>query len=182
MKTLTDSKGNKLTFFVDESPENPRNWDNIGTMICFHSRYSLGDKHDVKSKNFSSFDEMKKHLSKKYAIILPLFLYDHSGITMSTKPFDCRWDSGQVGFIVVDRERILKEYGGNRLTKKSIEKATNYLIGEVETYDQFISGDVYGFKVEDENGEEINSCYGFYGSDFETNGMPDHIENFKDFK
>jgi len=182
MKTLTNSIGNKLTIFVDESPENPRSWDNIGTMICFHSRYSLGDKHDIKSSDFSSWDEMKKSLSKKYAIILPLYLYDHSGITMNTTGFSCGWDSMQVGFIVVDRERVLKEYGGKKLTKKSIELVTKYLIGEVQTYDQYISGDVYGFKVEDKEGEEIDSCYGFYGSDFETNGISDHVENFSDFK
>ena len=25
--------------------DDPRSWDNIGTMVCFHSRYNLGDKH-----------------------------------------------------------------------------------------------------------------------------------------
>ena len=29
-------------------------------------------------------------------VILPLYLYDHSGITMNTCGFSCPWDSGQV--------------------------------------------------------------------------------------
>ena len=32
-------------------------------------------------------------------VILPLYLYDHSGITMNTCGFSCPWDSGQVGWI-----------------------------------------------------------------------------------
>ena len=29
--------------------------------------------------------------------------------------------------------------------------------------------------IEDENGEHIDSCYGFYGSDIKTNGIAEHI-------
>ena len=27
--------------YLDESPESPRTWDNLGTMLCFHTRYDL---------------------------------------------------------------------------------------------------------------------------------------------
>ena len=30
-------------------------------------------------------------------VFLPLYLFDHSGITMNTSGFSCPWDSGQVG-------------------------------------------------------------------------------------
>ena len=30
------------------------------------------------------------------AIVQPLYLYDHGGITMNTTGFSCSWDSGQV--------------------------------------------------------------------------------------
>jgi hypothetical protein len=43
----------------DDNTESPREWDNLGTMICFHSRYNLGDKH-----NFSS-DEGREFLKSK---------------------------------------------------------------------------------------------------------------------
>jgi hypothetical protein len=35
-----------LEIFPDEPYESPREWDNLGTMICFHRRYNLGDKHN----------------------------------------------------------------------------------------------------------------------------------------
>ena len=41
-------------------------------------------------------------LCKSKVAILPLYLYDHSGLTMSTNDFGDRWDSGCVGFIYMD--------------------------------------------------------------------------------
>lgn len=43
--------------------------------------------------------------------ILPLYLYDHSGLTMSTSDFGDRWDSGCVGFIYMDKDTAMKELG-----------------------------------------------------------------------
>lgn len=111
---------------------------------------------------------------------LPLYLYDHSGITMSTGRFSCPWDSGQVGFIYVEKEKAIDEWGilhRGPMTPEMIEqKAYEYLTGEVETYDQYLTGDVYGYVVQvaefDEDGDpewgnpdEPDSCWGFFGSD-----------------
>ena len=34
------------TLYFDPEPTSPREGDNLGTMVCWHSRYNLGDKHD----------------------------------------------------------------------------------------------------------------------------------------
>lgn len=159
----------------DESPESPREWDNLGKMICFHSRYNLGDKHDYRSGDYSGWDEQRKDIEKKEnaCVILPLYLYDHSGITMKTSPFGCNWDSGQVGWIVVSKEQVRKEYNVKRINKELIEKVTKVLEGEVETYDQYLTGEIYGYKIfkvtecdfGHEHKEEVDSCWGFYGED-----------------
>ncbi len=164
----TIRKGNyELEILQDESPESPREWDNLGTMICFHSRYNLGDKHNY------SVEEGEELSRGKDIISLPLYLYDHSGITMNTTGFSCRWDSVCVGFIYVTKEKVRKEYGVKRITKDIIEKVTNVLKGEVETYDQYLTGDVYGYRVSKidvcnkgcEHTEEVASCWGYYGSE-----------------
>lgn len=41
-------KGFTLKIVADDSPESPREWDNLGTMVCFARRYDLGDKHNHK--------------------------------------------------------------------------------------------------------------------------------------
>jgi hypothetical protein len=165
-----------IEIFPDNDPETPREWSNLGKMICFHKRYSLGDKHDYNHSDYNSWDEMEKAIVKEnnVAVILPLYLYDHSGITISTTPFSCGWDSGRIGFIYVSKEDVLKEFGGKIVTKKLKEKAEGILKGEVKTYDQYLVGDVYGYKISKvstceqghEHKEEIDSCWGFYGEDY----------------
>lgn len=163
----------EIEIHTDESPESPRtSMDNLGKMICFHSRYSLGDKHDYDHRDYSGWEEQKEAIIKneKVCVILPLYLYDHSGITISTSPFSCRWDSGQIGWVYVSKERVRKEYGVKRINQKLIEKVTKVLEGEVETYDQYLRGDIYGYKVfevsPDGEKEEKDSCWGFYGQEY----------------
>lgn len=159
-----------IEIFQDESPESPREWSNLGTMICQHRRYNLGDKHDYNFEECRSWFDVQKELGYP-PVILNLYLYDHSGITISTKPFSCGWDSGQVGFIFVTKEKLVEEYG--KVDDDTIAKAISVLEGEVETYDQYIRGDVYGYKVYKcstcdhghEHKEEIDSCWGYYGED-----------------
>lgn len=174
-----------LRIFADDSADSPRTWDNLGKMICFHKNYSLGDKHEYKAGDYDGWNEMEKAIAKKEdaAIILPLYLLDHSGITISTVDFNDRWDSGQVGFIVISKEKIRKEYSVKRISEKLIEDVTKYLIGEVETYDQYIRGDVYRFEIvkietcdmECEHETHVDSCGGFFGSDFANNGITGHL-------
>ena len=229
-----------LQVMYDTDPLNPReDYDNFGHMVCWHSRYNLGDKHDYEDTNelfqrlvldsisadtvidfvksgkaegirlvqnadtsqweiqsmssyykdwrsdyifYDSFESSKQEifeslvdsLSNKdlYAlaseknIILPLNLYDHGGISMSVSSFlgraqHAEWDSGQVGWIFATPQEIQKEYGD--LSAESFEKAKSLLCGEVETYNYYLTGQCYGFRLY-ENGEEIDNCWGFLGS------------------
>jgi hypothetical protein len=153
-----EDKGYTVKIYQDEDPGiGPRDWDNLGTMYCFHNNYILGDKHSMDAEDVRLLAEHHKTIS------LPLFLYDHSGITMSTTPFSCPWDSGQVGYILVEHEKVLKEYGRKRMSRALREKVRNILQSEVEEYDQYLTGDVYGYVIE-RDGEHIESCWGFYGA------------------
>jgi len=187
-------KGIKIEIYPDEDPwESPREWDNFGTMKCFHRNYNLGDEkryddvvEELKSilndngieisenmedklEYFLSHNDAVDYLMgklEKIAVVLPLYLYDHSGITMNTRGFSCPWDSGQVGFIFATKDQIKKEFDVKRVTKKVKEKAIKLLNGEVETYDQYLTGDVWGYVVEDPEGNDEDSCWGFYGFDY----------------
>ena len=152
----------------DYNPMNPREWDNLGTMICFHRGYSLGDKHNYNHGDYNSWEEMKEAIIENENVhtILPLYLYDHSGITISTSPFGDRWDSGQVGWIFISKNKVKKE----GIDESKVEE---YLEGEVKDYDKYLTGEVYSYKVYEINTcslghqheEIIDSCCGFY--DFE---------------
>jgi hypothetical protein len=154
----------RLEIYSDEDPSNPRDDDNFGTMICFHKRYKIGDNHNFKYSDFVGWESMTKHLHKKYEIVLPLYLMDHSGISISLHPFGCSWDSGQVGFICASKEDIRKNFMIKRVYPHHLIKALELLKGEIQTYDAYIRGDVLGYKVF-ENEEEIDSCWNFYSLD-----------------
>lgn len=159
-------KGFTIKIVPDEINESPRVWDNLGTMVCFHKRYDLGDKTSYDESDFNSWDELKDHLNDHGArIILPLGLYDHSGITMYIGNSHDRWDGGQVGFIYVTAEKIREWYQVKKITKAVLAKAEAGLRSEVETYDKYLTGDVVGYEVEDADGEQIDSCYGYYSQD-----------------
>lgn len=157
--TVGDGKY-KLEVYRDEFAESPRAWDNLGKMVCWHRRYMLGDKHGY--GNPREFQESKEY--KNAFVMLPLYLYDHSGITISTCDFGDRFDSGQVGYIYVTKEQAKKEYHCE-LDERLETTIRERLIGEVKMYDQYLQGDCYAFKIIDEQGEEIDSCGGFYGDE-----------------
>jgi len=184
-----------------EMCDSPRNWDNLGTIAYKHSRYNLGEeeisdpiewlmeKTDISEETIYRLinagklptfycEETKNYLESKFEkdfIFLKLYIYDHSGITISTSSFNCRWDSGQFGYVYVSKEDVRKEYSVKRISPNLLEKVEYILNAEIVTFDQYITGEVYGFRLFDENNEEINSCWGFYGDNWEINGIKDHL-------
>lgn len=154
-----------------------------------------GSFDSIKQEIFESLVESLSNkdlyvLASERNVILPLNLYDHSGISMSVSSFMGRahhaeWDSGQVGWIVATPEDIQKEYGD--LTPESYAKAKTLLVGEVKTYDLYLQGQCYGFRLY-ENGEETDSCWGMLGwqsdvmKEIVTENLPethrDMIDNF----
>lgn len=163
-------KNYKLKIVEDSTPESPRNWDNFTTIYCFHKRYDIGDDHKYKSDMFDGWEEFKEHIIAEYKprLIKPLYMYDHSGITISTSPFGCRFDSGQIGWVFITDEQIIELCGKNDYTDEQIDK---WLESEIKTYDQYIQGDVYGYEIiETEvcdkghiHEDVVDSCYGFFG-------------------
>jgi len=175
-----------LQIFQDTWGESPREWSNLGTMAIFHRRYNFGDEVDFKSDDFDNWSEMGEYINKDLdaAVCIPIYMYDHSGITINCDGFACPWDSGQVGYIYVSRQKLKDEYGVKRISSVILERAEKALRREVHVMDQYITGDVYGFQVIkrylNTNGEIqediIDSCSGFYGDNFKENGMMEYID------
>lgn len=146
--------------------------------------------------------------------------------TSNGYPYNDRWDAGCVGFIYVTKKTIFaegcclceKDENGNYIliehkhenapstyshkriptTEENwIEVADHYLEGEMETYDQYLRGDVYGYKLtkkviqqdkcphcgeiisEYEDEVEEDSCWGFYGDCIEENGIIDYLSGLE---
>ena len=159
----------KIEIHYDEDGDSPRNWDNICIFHIGHRKYSFGN---VNHSSKEDMDIAKAKAKAQGDIVLPLYMYDHGGITISLSPFQCRWDSGQVGFVVIPRLKMIEEFGKKNFTPKLKARALEVAKGEVETMDQFVTGQVYGYKIfgpmtgdldDDDCREELSSCWGFYG-------------------
>lgn len=158
MENKIEYKGFTIEIVQDTDPFNPRtDYDHAGKMICFHKRYTLGDKHNL------SLEEAQELYARKDVIALPLFLLDHSGITIRTTSFGDPWDSGQVGFIYMDYDTIKKEFDCKKVTQKIILQVYDRLRSEVKEYDDYLTGNVWGFIIEPGRGYEEDSCFGFMG-------------------
>jgi len=143
----------------DENPESPREWDNICIFHVAHKKYSFGD---LNYNTFKSIENAIKEALIVKSIVLPLYIYDHSGITISLSPFFCPWDSGQVGFVEIPRKKMLSEFGGKIFTDKLKEKALEIAQQEVKNLDMYLRSEIYGYIIDDGDGD---SCWGFYGED-----------------
>ena len=181
MKNIIENEKYKLEIFDDLNPCSPREFDNLGTMVCFHRRYNLGDETELKSSDFSSWEELESYLYKEEnaLIAIPVFMYDHSGLWINTTGFSCPWDSGQVGYIYISKEKVRREYSCKRISKKLKEMIREMLCSEVDLYNDYLCGNVYGFTLTDkENAEEIDSSCGFYGTDYIENGIFDYVSSY----
>lgn len=161
------TSGRVLVIEQDPYPENPRTWGNYCTMLFFHRRYNLGDKTDIDPSDFTGWEDMEKHLSREFKYLRPVYMYDHGGVTISLNPFSCRWDSGQIGFIGVRKD---KDH------KFRAKKTLSIMQSEIATYDQYLTGEVYLFELRDKNGDIVDSCAGFFGDNPLENGMLDHLD------
>ena len=176
---IVENENVRFSIFQDVNSINPlEDCDHEERMVCFHRRYRLGDNHNYRQDDYSSWAELKSAILRdnKGAVILPLYLYDHSGITMKTTPFGDPWDSGQVGFIYLTKEGM-KKYYGESMPRYWRKRANEILVGAVKTYDDYLTGNVYGFKVErkvEGEWEYEDSCWGFIG-DIETSGIMDEM-------
>ena len=134
-------KGDRIfEIFQDLDPRNPlEDYLGIGTMVCARSRYILGHK------QVNNLSEARSDIPAG-SVVLPLYLLDHSGITMSVTPFACPWDSGCVGFIYATPETLEKE----GITP---EQAKTNMTGAVRGYDYYLRGEVYGFVL-----RKVNIC------------------------
>lgn len=170
----------------DEDPQNPREeYENLATFVFQHNRYNLGDGtfeamlfpydlDDFKSRfygqtfpqdRFAKLIERYVRMRFKSIAFTWVGMYDHSGISIYPSSHDHRgWDSGVIGFAYVSEKNL-------EITETPRHLAEDRMLGEIKVYDQYLSGDVYGYEILDENGDHLDSCWGFYGRDYAEQEM-----------
>lgn len=153
-------RGFKCSVYYDPDPMSPDDLDTLGTIYSGHRKYNP-QKH--KMEEIIEFDEDGNWRVDSNYIFVRIYFYEHSGITIwsSRDPQRCGWDSGLFGLYAVHKDKAAKEFG-DLSNLENYEKVMKCLEGEVEDWDTYLRGEVYGYVVEDEDGCEVKSCWGFY--------------------
>ena len=120
-----------------EEAINPRLNDNLGTMLCYHRKYRLGDKSSVTVEEAQKIERTNTYMGEK-CVVLPVYMYDHSGLAFKTTPFSCPWDSGRVGIIYATYSKIREWYGVKMVTNNIRKKVELEFVTEVDEYSNFI--------------------------------------------
>lgn len=148
----------RVDIVADTVVENPaQDWDMVGTLVLI-DRYRYDFGHET-----ASYDELQALNDDPNNICLPVYRYDHSGITIRTSPFSCPWDSGQVGIMYCTKQKAIYEFGKKICTSKVREKAIKCMVGEIKFIDDCLTGNVWGFEVYDNDDCLLDSCWGFVG-------------------
>jgi|688.fasta_scaffold377651_1 hypothetical protein len=190
METFNLRNGRKLVIEPCDFAESPREWDNLTKCIFFGNYKHLGDNHNFDfNQEFDSREDfidrgediIKKHFDA--VLVKAVHLYEHSGTSISTDysgNYTCRWDSGTIGFVVITKEDLRTNFKWKVITQKRLNGVmdiiNDIMDSEIDTLSDYIGGEIYQFSIEDENGNEEDSCGGFYGSDISKNGILDYVD------
>lgn len=171
--------------------------DNLGVMICQHSRYTLGDRADDDVVDFErALNRFRDNLGGRRGVqafarwlrifhgttvILPLYLCD-SGITMSAganlyagtdhdpTSRSGRFTGDAAGWDTSTVGFIFDTAATRELIGTPDELVAEALKEEVGAYALWLEGHVYGYRVLDGDDDEIESCWGFLG-DYEEGAL-----------
>lgn len=169
-----DATGVTFRIELDEGgTESPLEHDAAVIFAMLHRNYANpAEKHGLRTQEDMDEFERKNCRGKSAPwVAFPLFMYDHSGTVYRVSdpapagerprnPFSCQWDSGRAGWLFVKLSEICK-----RNTPRAEKLAAARKCADVtcEVYTSWANGDVWGYVVEDEDGEHLDSCWGFIG-------------------
>lgn len=160
-----DYKGMSIKIYYDTDADSPASWGNEDYFLCADYRHLYLKNTPITADECrETLRDGKSFLDGYY--IFPVSIYDHSGIALSLGTSH-GWDySNGNAFLCVKRMK-----GWSWAKSKAKERAEAL----VDTWNEYLSGEVYGFVAEDENECEFDSCWGFFGDE----GIKEAIEEAK---
>lgn len=169
-----EKEGIVIKIFNDDDSQSPSADGDTGLfLVGYHRSFWVDAPKDSKGYRLFEKNELAAHLqsNKTYKSlfspyhIFGLEAYIHSGVSLALSfegnfP-DRQWDVSQLGAVFVSK----KEWPD----KKRAREAALSLISQ---WNDHLSGNVYGYKIETIDGQELDCCWGFVG-DYEKYCLPE---------
>ena len=168
-------RGYTCRVVYDPDPQSPDDWDTLGTI------YANSQNHTPQNHTLDEImvedetDDAGMHIDPNY-IFIRIYAYEHGGIALyaSTSPQRCGWDEYLFGVMAVHKDKAAKEFG-DITNVENYEKVMKCLEGEIECWDMYYRGQVFGYEVLDEDDNGVDSCWGFYGYEGADEAMAEGI-------
>lgn len=78
---VIEQDGWEARIYHDEDPMSPKEWDNVGTLVTWHRRYSFDENG---AKVYGEPSQFIEAADADGLVYLPVGMYDHSGISLPT--------------------------------------------------------------------------------------------------
>jgi len=145
----------------DPEPPSPLEYDNYTKILC--RRDLTVDLGDVQSSdallNREDVVDRLAELGEHVAAILPVYGVELQRGLWSVSTEERSNARRRIGWAYVTAELAVEMGSG----QESVETFERYIREDVKTYDDYLSGDCYGYLVEGRDGDVLESCWGFYG-------------------
>lgn len=173
LETIKGDDGFTAKIYYDQDAQNPcRDRDYLG-LIYIKRREGSKETASIRGLDEAIYDACNCG-----GIALFLEACDRSGAVSVRDRLKLRYDlaecdtklsdedqaDGADGVTWASREAIQEEFG--KVTRATKDKAAKILEMEIREYSQWASGEVYGIVIEDSDGNDVDSCWGFYGWDY----------------
>lgn len=184
----------------DEDAESPRHWDNLGHLACWQQArprwLKLGDQELEPSCG------REEYLERLVEEANPGFVerLERRDLTPEqwqeavTQAFSryyvaidwCHPQDGQAqGLIWVTKDRIREEYKVKRITKSVMGLAISALQSELDIYDQYLLGEVWGYQILEVPDEiieaELEYCDAWEELNLQENHEAQELDGWHDF-
>jgi len=165
---VIEYKGHKINIYQDTDTSDPEEWSEGECFItAYHRDFTVTNK--LFSKEDCIAIARGEQKAKGY-YTARIEAYIHGSVTLALSHEgdfpDRRWDVSQLGLVFVKRMK-------GTWTNEQARKVAKALL---ESWNQYLSGEVYGYMIETPDGDEEGGCWGYYG-DPEKSGL---IESAKD--
>lgn len=156
MEQEIDYKGYKIKIRQQDYPESPKDWDNDEAFLVYNHRNFQVEMEGFNVSDISDYIQSLSHPNDEYDVkdfgayyIFPVEACIHSGISLSlfTGTKTCQWDSSVSGYVLVKKTNGYLQ--GTELVTEYMAKARAE--GLLELWNQYLSGEVYGFIIEKPN-------------------------------
>lgn len=151
----TERDGFVATVYYDQDAESPEAWTQVGA-LAYRIR---GASVNGETLPHADYWPLTRDMAPDHVAILPVRAWDDRNGT-ELRVADT-WDEAD-GWIYATAESVAETMG----TTATGEQIRAALEQELEEWQRWAQGDVYGVVVTGPDGETVDSCWGFYGHEY----------------